>query len=377
MSNIIQCTRCILDQQDDPSIQFNDHGVCNYCLKYEEDYVKNALSPSEKAEELKRNIQQIKDSKKGAKYDAILGLSGGIDSSYLAMKAKDFGLNCLLVHFDNGWNSELAVMNIESISKYTGFDLHTYVVDWNEYKELQVAYIKSGVIDWEVPTDHGFYACLFNTAAKYKITSVLAGFNHQSEAILPSNWNWRKNDLANLKDIFKKYGKGQLKTFPQLSFWKKLYYDKVNKSIMFPLLEYMEYNVEDAKKEIIEKMKWRDYGGKHFESIFTRFYQGYILPQKFGVDKRKGHFSSLICSGQLTRQEALEMIKKPSYDSNLMEEDKIYFMKKLGFSVDEFNTIMLSKPVLHTDFATYEKNLYPYYFGVIQYWTKLKRLFKN
>jgi len=362
-----QCANCVLDTVDDPAITFDSKGVCSYCNSYYENYEKNPMPSERKNAILNDMIAKIKRDGKGKKYDSIIGLSGGVDSSYLAMKAKEFGLNSLLVHFDNGWNSELAVKNIELITNYTGYDLYTYVVDWEEYKALQLAYIKSGVIDWEIPTDHGFYACLYKTAFKFKITNILAGFNHQTEAILPTRWVWKKNDLYNIHDIYKKHGGGRkLKSFPQLGFFKKLYIDKFNKTTVFSPLEYLDYNANLAKQEIISKMGWRDYGGKHHESIFTRFYQGYVLPLKFNVDKRKAHLSNLICSGIITREEALNELKKSPYDEALRTEDLNFFLKKMGISQDEFDSLMKAKEVPHLNFRSYEVSLFPAYFKTIR-----------
>ena len=288
-----------------------------------------------------------------------MGLSGGVDSSFLALKAMEWGLRPLLVHFDNGWNSELAVQNINGIVEKTGFDLYTYVVDWEEYMDLQLSYIKSGVIDWEVPTDHGFFAVLYKQASKRGIKSVLTGSNYQTESILPKSMSWRKQDLANILDIHNKFGTRKLKTFPQLGFYKYLLYQKIRNFKVYGPLDYIDYNKDLAKTEIIEKFGWKDYGGKHYESIFTRFYQGYVLPKKFNVDKRKAHFSSLINSGQMSRLEALVEINKPTYTSSKqLEEDLSFFLKKMNLSKKEFEEILVQKPVKHTQFKSYTTGLY-------------------
>lgn len=355
---IKQCTKCILDTSDDSRITFDDSGKCNYCLNFEKKYINNAPTAAENSTLLKECIEKIKASKGKGGYDSVMGLSGGVDSSYLALKAKEWGLNPLLVHFDNGWNSELAVQNIESIVKYTGFDLYTYVVDWEEYRDLQRSYILSGVIDWEVPTDHGFFAVLYKQAHKRKISNVLAGFNYQTEAILPNNMSWRKQDLANLEDIHEKYGTIPLKTYPKLGFFKYNYYLKMQNIEVSSPLNFIEYNPINAKEEIIDKMGWQDYGGKHFESIFTRFYQGYVLPKKYGVDKRKAHLSNLINMNIIDRDQALEELNSDFYPEALRVEDKEYFRKKLGFTEAEFEKILTQKGVPHTNFKSYTTGLY-------------------
>ncbi len=352
-----QCTSCVLDTNDDPDIFFNEQGVCNHCVQYQKKYIQNALPQAQKKQELERIIQKIKSTKKGT-YDSILGVSGGVDSSYLAYLCKEWGLHPLLVHFDNGWNSELAVQNIERMAQFTGFDLFTYVVDWHEFKELQLAYIRSGVLDWEIPTDHGFYACLHDQVLRHSISYILTGHNFQTEGILPKAMRWSKFDVANILDINKKYGTKPLKSFPLVNFWKYNYLHSIKKIETYSLLHYIPYDKNEAKKIITEKMGWRDYGGKHYESIFTRFYQGYVLKEKFGFDKRKAHLSTLINSGQMTREEALHELEKSAYDPIQLQEDKQYFIKKLEITEAEFDQIMKEKPRSHLEFKSYETGLY-------------------
>ena len=357
-----------MDTADAPEITFDENGVCKYCHGYEQMIQEYPQTEESREKKLRESMDMIKASKKG-KYDCIMGLSGGVDSSYLALMAKQNGLNPLLVHFDNGWNSELAVNNIENIIKYTGFDLFTYVVDWEEYRDLQLSYIKASVIDWEVPTDHGFYSCLFAQAYKHKIKYILAGFNYSTEGIMQENIFWNKRDLKNLKGIHKKHGTIKLKTYPTYSFSKMLFYQRYLKYEIVTPLNYIDYNYNKAKEIIIKEFNWRDYGGKHYESIFTRFYQGYILIEKFGFDKRKAHYSTLVNSGQLTREEAIEMIAKPSYDADQLIEDKEFFLKKMRLSKEEFDEMMKQPKVDHAVFGSYETSTQLYFekfFKVIQ-----------
>lgn len=354
----IQCNHCILDTNDDPSLILNEKGVCNYCNSYEEKYIKNKITDTERNRKLQDIVSLIKRTK-AKKYDSIMGLSGGVDSSYLAYLAKELGLNPLLVHFDNGWNSELAVKNIDSIVSHTGFDLYTYVVDWEEFRDLQMSYIKASVLDWEIPTDHGFFAMLYKQASKQGIKYILTGHNHQTEAILPKTMRWSKMDVANIKDIHEKHGTIKLKTFPLMDFFEYSKYQLINKIERVNLLEFVDYNKDKAKKTITEVFGWRDYGGKHYESIFTRFYQGYVLKEKFGFDKRKAHLSNLICSGQISRDEALQEIEKSPYPSqSLLEEDKDFLIKKFGISSEEFEKIMKEEPKSHLAYKSYETGLY-------------------
>lgn len=358
MDSYQQCSNCVLDTEDDPRISFNVEGVCNYCTSYFDNYVVNAPSKEELDKKLKKSIAIIKESARGKKYDSIMGVSGGVDSTYLALKAKEWGLNPLLVHFDNGWNSELAVQNINAIIDYTGFELYTYVVDWEEFRSLQLSFIRSGVLDWELPTDHGFYACLFNQAYKRGITAILTGHNYQTEAILPKTMRWSKMDVANIIDINKKFGSRKIKSFPLLPFWKSTYYNFVSENKRFNLLEYIDYDKEKAKSDIINIIGWKDYGGKHHESFFTKFYQSYTLYKKFGVDKRKAHLSNLICSDQITKEQAIHELKSLPYEEISIEQDIDYFIKKMEISRNEFDLLMAEKPVSHLVYKSYETGLY-------------------
>lgn len=374
--NYNQCSRCILDTNDDPSIKFDDQGVCNHCHEYDNVASQYSFSDEERKRKLDEIITEIKENGKQKKYDCILGVSGGVDSTYLAYLAKQYDLRPLVVHFDNGWNSELAVKNIENILNKLGFDLYTYVVDWEEFKDLQLSYIKASVIDWEVPTDHGFIALLKDLSNKYNIQYVLSGHNIATEAVLPKNMRWNKLDVANIKAIHKKYGTIKLKTFPLLGFYKNLYYFFTNKAKWISLLNYVNYNKKEVKEFIQKELEWIDYGGKHYESIFTRFYQGYVLPEKFKVDKRKAHLSNLVCSGQITREEALEEIKKPPYDTVQLKIDKEFVIKKLDLTDQQFEEYMKQPNRSHLEFDSYETGLYIKYQKFISLIKPFLKVFK-
>ncbi len=353
-----ECTRCVLDTNDSAQITFDSEGVCSYCRNYEKLVDSLPKDLDSKKTFLDKKISEIKNAGKGRKYDCIMGLSGGIDSSYLAYNAKLWGLNPLIVHFDNGWNSELAVKNIENIINKLGFDLYTYVVDWEEFKNLQLSYIKASVLDWEIPTDHGFFAMMYDQAYKHNIKYILSGHNIVTEGILPKDMRWSKLDVANIKDIHKKYGSIPLKTFPLLGFFKNIYYQKVRGFEIVNPLNFVQYDKDVAKKIIAQEMGWRDYGGKHYESIFTRFYQGYVLLEKFGYDKRKAHLSTLINSGQISRDKAKRELSKSPYNTEQFKEDREYVIKKLGLTEKEFEEIMKQPVRSHLDFKSYETGLY-------------------
>lgn len=349
-----------MDNIADPNISFDKDGVCNYYYEYLESEKKNVFTGEEGKRKLDETIKKIKAAGKGKKYDCILGVSGGVDSTYLAHVAKNEGLRVLCVHFDNGWNSELAVKNIENVVTKLGFELETYVINWNEFKDLQLAYFKANVIDIEALTDHAIFGTIYKIAAKNNIRYILSGNNVVTESLLPKYWIYNKGDHINIKDIHKKYGTIPLKTYPFFNLKEKHYYQKVKGIQTIDLLNYLPYNKREIKKFIIDKLEWKDYGGKHYESIFTRFYQGYILPNKFGIDKRKAHLSNLICSEQITKEQALKELEQPMYTKEQYETDKEFVLKKLGFSEQEFEDYINAPRVEHTDFKT-EQSLYNTY----------------
>jgi N-acetyl sugar amidotransferase len=346
-----QCTISVMDTISDPDIRFDEKGICNYYYEYlkgAEQFVKEGEKGKK---ELQNIVDKIKEDGKGKPYDCIMGLSGGVDSSYVAYLCKQYGLRPLAVHFDNGWNSELAVQNIESMVNKCGFDLHTLVVDWEEFKDIHLAYIKASVVDIEVPTDHAIGATLYKLALKHNIKYSLSGSNVHSEFVMPKSWIFNKNDHINLLDIHKKFGTKKIKTFPLYDtvLKKRVGWANINS---INILNYIDYNKKEAKKTISEELGWRDYGGKHYESLFTKFYQAYILPQKFGIDKRKPHLSTLIFSGQLTKQEALDELEQPLYNPKAFELEKDFLLKKFNLSESEWQNIMTTPPRSHYDFAT-------------------------
>lgn len=372
-----QCSRCILDTHDDPEITFDSHGICSYCRSYEKLESKLVKKGEAGEAELNRLVKLIKDSGAGKPYDCILGLSGGVDSTYLAYQAKKLGLRPLAVHFDNGWNSELAVSNIENIINRLGFDLHTFVIDWDEFKDLQLSFLKASVVDIELLTDHAIITKLYQLAIKHNIKYILSGTNVVTEAVLPSPWIHNKRDHIHIRAVQEKFGTVPIKTFPL--FTSSLKWLVVWKGIKSAsLLDLMPYNKKDVKKIIATELGWRDYGGKHYESVFTRFYQGYILPTKFGIDKRKAHLSNLICSGQITRGEALEELSKPGYDEATRKSDYEFVLKKLDLSREAFEAIMKAPVRKHTEFPV-ENSIYdrfPWLKIVRPIWQKIKSVRK-
>lgn len=348
-----QCSRCIMDNTNDPEIFFDNQGHCNYCNSYFEYVQKESTLHEYTLEKIKPILENIKSEGVGKKYDCIVGISGGTDSAFLVYKLIELGLRPLAVHFDNSWNSETASQNIEVLLNKLNVDLYTSVIDWEEFKDLQISFLHAGVIDVELITDLAIIGLLYKTSVKYNTKYIFTGHNTSTEFILPTSWYHFKLDSLNIKSIHKKYGRLKLKTFPYLSYAEQYYHAKFRKTKVIALLDYINYNKSDAQKLLAEKLNWKNYGGKHNESIFTRFYQNYILPVKFNVDKRKAHLSSLVCSGQITREDALHEMKTHIWETPQTIEDKKYVLKKLGLSEETFDKWMKEKPVSHFKFASY------------------------
>ena len=333
------CTRCVMDTTD-PNIKFDENGICNHCTSFLSKKDRILLPEKERKARLDQFVSECKEWGKGKEYDCIAGISGGVDSTYMVYKAKELGLRPLAVHLDNGWDTRLAVTNIERILKQLDVDLYTHVIDWEEFKDLQNAYFNASVVDIEVTSDHAITAAIHNEASKRKIKYILLGSNYATEGIMARSWVWTKNDLRNILDINKRFGKTKLKTYPKLGFLGLIYLKKIKKIERFPLLNYMEYNRDKAKQILIDKFGWEDYGGKHHESLFTKFYQSYILPRKFNIDKRKAHLSTMICSCQISREDALKILEEPLYNEADLKRDREYVLKKFGWTDEEFERLM-------------------------------------
>jgi N-acetyl sugar amidotransferase len=338
-----------MDNISDPSIKFDEAGICNYY----HDYVsksKKRLFKNE-PERLERIVAAIKKSGQGRDYDCLIGVSGGVDSTFVAYKVKQLGLRPLAVHFDNGWNSELAVKNIEKVLTQLEIDLFTYVIDWEEFKSVQIAFLKASTPDGEIPTDHAIFALLYKVASEKEIKYIINGNNFATESVMPLTWSYGHIDWQYIKGINKKFGtRSRLISYPTITPLKYFYYAFLKRIKIVSILNYMEYNKEETMRLLQDKLGWVYYGGKHYESIYTRFFQGHVLPAKFGIDKRKAHLSSLIFAGQLTQEQALEELKKPIYPDGLLEDDITYINKKFGFSEEEFEGIMNDWPRTFQDY---------------------------
>ncbi len=350
------CTRCVMDTSD-PDIVFDKDGYCNHCTealrKLENVFFFDEARKRQKLEEI---VARVKNEGRTQKYDCVIGLSGGVDSSYLAYVVKQLGLRPLAIHVDNGWNSELAVKNIENIVRKLDIDLYTYVIDWEEFRDLQLAFLKASVVDLEMLSDNAIVIGIYKIAKKYGIKYFIDGTNYAAESIMPQSWFYvPKYDSLNIKAIYKRYGsRRKLKSYPLLSFWEYIQYRYFKKGQSIPLLNYLPYEKSKAIQILQAELSWKDYGGKHYESKITQFYQAYILPTKFNIDKRKAHLSSLICSKQIDREDALKLIEHKLYTPEKFKEDKEYFLKKLSLTEDEFDNIMNLPPKTHYDYYAYD-----------------------
>ena len=335
----------------DPYIKFDDSGICNHCHRQIE-WKNKEMSMSQKSRTLKLEVKKIKESGKKNDYDCIIGLSGGIDSSYVAYYVvKRLGLTPLAVHLDNGWNSEISVQNIKNTIDKLGIDLYTHVINWNEFKDMQRSFIKAGVVDIELLTDNAIMGVLFSQAKKNKIKYLITGMNRATEFYpLPVTWRHNKYDIKNIKSIQKKFGTLKPKTFPYCGIIERIRRSTPWGLKDFRLLDHVQYSKNEVLEILKNELGWKPYGAKHFESIFTKIYQVYILTKKFKFDKRRAHFSSLIWSDQISREKALKEIQKPQISEKELQDNLDYLCKKLDFKRQEFDHLMGLPPKSHFDY---------------------------
>jgi len=369
MNSIRVCSRCVMDSTV-PDIVFDSDGVCNCCKEYDAKVEEDLHYNEEGLKSIGEMVEKIKNAGKNKKYDCLIGVSGGVDSTYVAyIVKKKYGLRPLAIHLDNGWDAELAVSNIENALRKLEIDLETIVLDWESFKKLQVAFLKSSVPNAEIPTDHAIVAAMFQTAKRYGIKYIITGSNIVTEAIMPDSWMTPSNDWKMIKAVYNKFNKGKLVSYPHMSILGYIYYVLMLRIKLIPILNYVPYNKANAKEIVLRELAWRDYGAKHWESIYTKFFQTYILPKKFNIDKRKGHLSSLIISGQMTREEAMQELAKPIYEAKKLVEDRMYVIKKLELSEEEFEAIMKAWPKSHTDYPNNER--------LWKYFSKLIKIIRN
>jgi N-acetyl sugar amidotransferase len=351
-----QCTRCVMDTTD-PEIRFNEAGECNHCTEFIEKRAQHKYQGASSDRVLDRLVAEMKAAGKGKQYDCVVGLSGGIDSCYAAYIARQHGLRVLAVHMDNGWNSEEAVQNIRKIAQKLQVGYESYVLDWVEFREIQLAFLKASVPEADTPTDIAILSALHKVAAKHGIKHIISGGNFATEGILPKHWHYNAKDLHYFKHIFRKFGKGRMKTFPTFGFQTEMYYKLVKGIRMVYLLNYIPYEKDKTIDFLQKELDWKYYGGKHYESKYTGFIQSYYLYTKFGIDYRRATFSSQICTGEVKREEALEVLNKLPFDPVKVEEEKKYIAKKLAISLEEFERILNLPSHWYSDYPNDEKRL--------------------
>jgi len=363
-----QCCRCVMDTSDS-EIAFSEDGNCNHCSDFFEKTAKYVYQGKSSDAKLMELVERMKKSGKNNKYDCLIGISGGTDSCYVVYMAKKLGLRALTVHMDNGWNSDTSVKNIKNVVSKLGFDYQSYVLDWEEFKDLQLAFLKASVPEIETPTDIAIPAALHQIAAKNNIKFIISGGNYATEGILPKSWHYDAKDVKYLKSIQRKFGSKKLKTFPTFGFMREIYYKYVKGVRMIYLLNYLPYSKKDAMKVLEDELGWKYYGGKHYESKFTGFVQSYVLPKKFNIDYRRATFSTQICAGEINRNEALTELEKLPYDESVVAIEKEYLSKKLDISLSEFEEIMNLPPKTHRDYPNNQKML-EFIYSIYRYLNK-------
>ncbi|OPY79863.1 MAG: tRNA-specific 2-thiouridylase MnmA [Syntrophorhabdus sp. PtaU1.Bin153] len=344
------CTRCVMDTSD-PDIVFDEKGVCNHCHTHDQQTAVNVFLGENGQKRLQDLIRKIKEDGRNREYDCVIGVSGGVDSTFVAYKVVQLGLRPLAVHLDNGWDSELAVKNVENICNRLKIDLHTIVLDWNEFRDLQTAFLKASTPDSEIPSDHAIVSAMLHTASRMRVKHIVTGYNLRTETHLPLSWSQGYFDWGYIKNVHYRFGSVPLKTFPHLGFVEFVSHSYRKKFVN--ILNFLDYSKKDVMPALQRELGWKYYGGKHYESIYTRWYQGYWLPKKFGYDKRRAHMSSLICSGEMTRAEALKELEEPPYPPSLQREDLAYVMKKLNLTPSMMEELLRLPKKSYWDYAPY------------------------
>lgn len=365
-----RCNRCVMDTSA-LDITFDVNGVCNYCTEFLERsaHLINE-DPVAKKARLDELVLRVKRSGHGKPYDCVVGVSGGVDSSWTLVQVVKLGLRPLAVHMDNGWNSELAQNNIANLVRGLGVDLYTHVIDWEEYRNLMQAFFDANVIDVELLYDNAMLAVNYQQASRYNIKFILAGTNQATEGMrMPKEWNWFKYDKRNIQALGRSVGT-RLNTFPSIGTLGYIYYEVLRKIKWTSFLDFVPYNKFEALDNLERDFGYKRYPFKHYESIFTRFYQGYLLPRKFNVDKRKLHLGTLVASGQMTRDEALIGLEGIPYPSlAALEEDVEYFLKKMRWNGEQLNNYLIQPEIPHDHYPT-EKHFWDLLI-------KLNRLYKR
>lgn len=351
-----QCNYCVMDTTD-PEITFDENGQCHHCRSYLEK-VKHLIYQGESSDrQLHALAEKIKNTGKNNPYDCLIGVSGGVDSSYTCYLAKKLGLRPLAVHLDNGWNSEEAVKNIKTICNTLDIDYMSHVLNWEEFKDIQLSFLKASIVEMEIPTDVAIPYALHKVAAENKIKYIISGGNMSGEAILPRTWFYYPKDSKLMKSIHKQFGTTKISNYPTFDYMDEIYYKFIKGiRIVYPL-NHIPYSKPDAMTLLQEELGWVKYGGVHHESMFTRIVLSYLQPKKFQVDYRKCTLSAQICNGITSREKALAILEKPAYNPSTIEQDKAYVAKKFGLSTQEFEEILSRHPKSYRDYPNNEKLL--------------------
>ncbi len=365
------CTNCVMDTSD-PKITFDDAGICDHCNRVFRDILPHWHSDERGSRALQSLVEKIRAAGRGKDFDCIIGMSGGVDSSYLTYIAKEqLGLRPLVFHVDAGWNSQEAVNNIEKVIDKLGLDLYTEVIDWEEMRDLQLAFFKSGVPHIDTPQDHAFFAMMYRFAEKYQVRYILTGANFATECVMPPiDWMYYQSDIVQLRDIHRRFGTRQLNTFPTTSIlYHKFFLPYIKRIRLVRPLDYIRYVKRDAIKLLTEQFGWQTYPEKHYESRFTKFYEGHWLPRKFGYDTRRMTYSSMILTGQMTREEALERLRRPSIDQATISQESEYVATKLGITRDELEGYLAAP---NRSFRDYRSQVYLYEIGAkVMSWLRM------
>lgn len=355
-----QCTRCVMDTSD-PLITFSQEGHCNHCTDYFGRIANLTYRGEESDRRLAEVVEVIRRAGRGRNYDCVIGISGGIDSCYAAWVVKNQGLRPLAVHMDNGWNSDIAVKNIKKVAQTLGIDYESYVLDWDEFRDLQLAFLRASVPEIETPTDMAIPAALHRIAADNGIRYVISGGNYATEGILPAAWHYNAKDLKFLKAVHRRFGTGKLRTFPTFGYRDEAYFKLVKGIRIVYLLNHVPYAKDDAMRFLQEELGWQYYGGKHFESRITGFVHSYVLPVKFGIDYRRATLSTQICAGATTRDQALQVLAAPPFTPEQAAREKEYVAKKFEISVAELDDILSQPPRTHRDYPNDQQRLEFFY----------------
>ena len=363
------CKRCVMDTSDE-DIVFDEKGYCNHCTNYFEKIKNRTYVGKETEKELKTIIKKIKNSGKNKKYDCLIGISGGIDSSYVCYIAKQYELRPLLIYIDNGWYSDYSRKNIQNISKITGFEYQTYKLDEAEFNDLQLSFLKASVPETGTPIDNIIQGVLHKVAAQNDIKFIISGSNFATEGILPKTWQYDAKDLKYLKAIHKEFGLIPIKKTPLFDWKREIYYKFIKKIKIIYILNYVPFSLDDVLQTLKDKLNWEYYGGKHYESHYTTLIHSYYLPKKFNIEYRRATLATRICNNQISRNEALEILNEKPYDEEAIKEKVNFVIKKFGISLDEFNAIMNDKPKNYRDYPNSEKKLQFIYKIYLKYFRK-------